>query len=294
MEKVLVIVVTYNGMAWIDRCLSSLFDTDFSVDVFVSDNLSTDDTVKHIKSNYPQVILSENKKNLGFGGANNIGFNYAIRQGYDYVYLLNQDAWVFDHTIETLINVSVSHPEYAILSPLQCTASLKALDDDFYHNVPESLWRDVFFDSKKEVYETDFLMAAHWFIPVSSLKTIGAFSPAFFHYGEDDNYVNRAHWHGYKIGIVPALKVVHDREYRIDSKKKILYMKSTFAIVRVSNPNVKWYLMIPRIMGSFCYNALKYRSFVSILNAVQFMIRLPHYLKIKKLSVVKKAFLTDI
>ena len=294
MEKVLVIVVTYNGMAWIDWCLSSLFHANFAVDVFVSDNLSTDDTVKHIKSNYPKVILSENKKNLGFGGANNIGFNYAIKHGYDYVYLLNQDAWVFDNTIETLVHVSVTHPEYAILSPLQCTASLKALDDDFYHNVPESLWRDVFFDSKKEVYETAFVMAAHWFIPVSSLNIIGAFSPAFFHYGEDDNYINRVHWHGFKVGIVPALKVVHDREYRIDSKKKILYMKSTFAIVRVSNPNVKWYLMIPRIMGSFCYSALKYASFVPILHVVQFMIKLPHYLKIKKLSVIKKAFLTEI
>lgn len=62
--KVLVIVVTYNALQWIDRCLASLLNSTIPVDCIVIDNMSTDDIVKYIKKSYKWVHLVSSKKIL--------------------------------------------------------------------------------------------------------------------------------------------------------------------------------------------------------------------------------------
>ncbi len=60
-------------------------------------------------------------------------------------------------------------------------------------------------------------MAAHWLIPVSALKKIGLFEKDLFPFwGQDDDWCNRARYHGFKIGIVPEAKAVHDRAKRTE------------------------------------------------------------------------------
>ena len=76
----LVIIVTYNAMKWVDRCFDSLIDSTYPNDVFVVDNGSTDGTQDYIKSKYPNVIFVQSGENLGFGKANNLGFKYAIER----------------------------------------------------------------------------------------------------------------------------------------------------------------------------------------------------------------------
>ena len=81
MDRVLVIVVTYNAMRWIDRCLGSLLASKPKPDVFVVDNASTDGTPDYLSSNFNDVIVNKPGRNLGFGQANNIGLKYALENG---------------------------------------------------------------------------------------------------------------------------------------------------------------------------------------------------------------------
>ncbi|MBZ9787851.1 glycosyltransferase [Psychroflexus sp. CAK57W] len=94
-----VIIVTYNAMSWIDRCLQSTGD----YPVVVVDNASTDQTVVHIQSNYPKATLLPQNKNLGFGQGNNVGISYALNQGAEHVFLLNQDAYLVVDVLEQFI-----------------------------------------------------------------------------------------------------------------------------------------------------------------------------------------------
>lgn len=98
MENLFVIIVTYNGEKWIDKCLSSVYKSTIPLTTIVIDNKSSDNTVQYIKTNFPMVILFEYQNNLGFGKANNIGIEYALKNNADYIYLLNQDAWVDPNT----------------------------------------------------------------------------------------------------------------------------------------------------------------------------------------------------
>ena len=216
-KKVYVIIVTYKGMQWYDRCLTSLRASTIPVQTIVVDNASNDGSVEYIRENYPEIILIESEENLGFGKGNNLALRYAYEHGCDYVFLLNQDAWLDDNTtIETLVRLSEQHPEYGIISPMHLSpdkASLNMMLEKSDNRCSKQILSDLYCGTPKEVYETNYVNAAAWLLPRSTLSILGGFDPLIFLYGEDDDYVNRAHFHGLKVGISLDAKVIHDHKF---------------------------------------------------------------------------------
>lgn len=239
MDKVLVIVVTYNAMQWIKRCFDSIFSSSIPLDAFVVDNGSIDGSQDFLKSFYPNIKFFQSDTNLGFGRANNIGLRYALDNGYDYVYLLNQDAWLMPNTIEILIGVHKANPFYGILSPLQMQANMLRLDENFklccLGKSNDNVWEDCFLGRRSDVFSVSYIMAAHWLISRDCLKKVGGFSPTFPHYGEDNNYANRTLYHEFAIGVVPNAVAVHDREYRRSNKARDIYMSYIFILIFLSD-----------------------------------------------------------
>ena len=131
MPKTTVIIVTYNAMKWAERCFNSLRESSVPLDCIVIDNGSTDGTRDFIKNKFPEVDFIQSPENLGFGKANNIGIEKAYKNGADFFYLMNQDAWLYEDSIEKLLAVFESHAkkdEMGILSPMHIDGSEKLLD----------------------------------------------------------------------------------------------------------------------------------------------------------------------
>lgn len=210
--KVLVIIVTYNGIRWIDRCLSALRQSTHPVTTMVIDNNSTDGTPRYIAEHFPEVILVGKKENLGFGQANNVGLRYALDNGYDYVLLLNQDAYLQPAAIEELLKVSDGKN---LFSPLHLTGEGKRLDSYFRESLRRAdneLLDDLLIGNEiKSHYEVGEVCAACWFMPIDIIRKIGGFNPLFFQYGEDNNYYTRLEYHHCKTFVVPSAHVWHDR-----------------------------------------------------------------------------------
>jgi GT2 family glycosyltransferase len=211
------IVVTYNGMQWVDRCLGSLRTSMLPVRTIVVDNGSTDGTPAHIEQHFPEVELIRTERNLGFGQANNVGMRIALDRGDDHVFLLNQDAWVQPGTIGRLVEMAA--PPFGVLSPMHLNGAGNALDWEFSlyltpARCPGLLSELVLGRAKDRVFEAEFINAAAWLITRNCLLTVGGFSPTFFHYAEDDNYLHRLFYHGSKLGLVTDAFAHHDREGR--------------------------------------------------------------------------------
>ena len=264
MERVLAIVVTYNGMKWIDRCLGSLFGSTLRPEVFVVDNGSTDGTVAYIRDRFPEVVLHQSDRNLGFGQANNLGLRRALDGDYSYVYLMNQDAWVDPDTLGTLVDISGRFPEYGALSPFQMEAGETRMDRRFIFNVCHrnlDLMDDLYSGDLKQVYPVPYIMAAHWLLTRKALETVGGFSPSFPHYGEDTNYADRLRFRGLRLGIVPGAKAVHDRGGRINPDKKEIYISAMNLISEISVPSSRSGFTLVRAFKKLCFNeVLAYRS----------------------------------
>ena len=226
--KLYIVIVTYNGAEWIRKCLGSVYDSDIKAIPIIIDNNSSDETLRIIRAEYPQTEIVETHANLGFGKANNIGIKMAMDRGADYIYLLNQDAWVDGNTFSLLIEVMERHPEYGIVSPIHLTGNGQNVDANFYDislsyaQIP-TLLNDYIVNNIKTIYDTYFIMAAHWMLSRSTIERIGYFSNAFPHYGEDANYIHRVHYWRLKVGFVPKAFAYHDREYRKDTPHKQVY-----------------------------------------------------------------------
>lgn len=291
MKRVLVIIVTYNGLKWADKCFSSLRESDFPVDVFVVDNGSSDGTPEYVREHFPEVMLHCTGENYGFGKANNIGLEYALAEGYDYVYLLNQDAWVQPDTIGCLVEAMETDPTYGILSPLQMTASMQAPDSRF---AVKSLDRPAETYVKGTIYDVPFVMAAHWLISRSCVETVGGFSPAFRHYGEDDNYIHRAVYHGFKVGFCGGVYAVHDREMRPYSRSSAMLLKCVASVVKVSNPlnclAVRIFLQPMELLAISVLRCSK-----DVLSYIPVFIKsLPQLLRLRRESMSRGAFLGGV
>ena len=137
--KVKVVIVTHNGMKWIDTCLKSLLNSSIPVSIIVVDNCSSDSTIEFIKANFQDVSLLEQNKNIGFGKANNIGISLAMKKGADYVFLLNQDAWVEDKTLEKLVQAHQKEQVFGIVSPMHLNGKGDALDYNFSKFIEDEL-----------------------------------------------------------------------------------------------------------------------------------------------------------
>ncbi|WP_339698751.1 glycosyltransferase family 2 protein [Algoriphagus aquimarinus] len=267
MFKVLSIVVTHNGEKWLDKCFRSLCISNFKTDVYCIDNHSSDRTIELIKENYPLVMVKSLNENIGFGMANNLGLLYARENNYDYVFLLNQDAWVETNTLSELVNVSNTYKNYGVLSPIHLNGTGDRLDLKFSQYIGERHCSNYYSDLllKKDinkVYSLPFVNAAAWLVTKSVLNNIGGFDPLFSHYGEDENFCQRLIYHGYSIGIVPNSVIYHDRPQKLDffDKYKDLYffervMKVTIANVNNKNFDIVFQKEISRI-NSFIYASI--------------------------------------
>ena len=238
------VIVTFNSIKWIELVLNSLHNSIIKTDVVIVDNGSTDGTISLIEKKYTSVILIKSTENLGFSKANNIGIEISLKNKADYVFILNHDAWVLEDTLDTLIKIAIKNKEYGILSPLHLNGKGDKLDENFSHYAGpkfcKNLINDFYLGHKlKEIYESKFVNAAAWLVTRKCLEKVGGFNPLFQMYGEDDNYVQRLRYHGFKLGIVPNCKIFHDREARALS----FYKKNNFenfkraTLLKYSDPN---------------------------------------------------------
>lgn len=240
LHKIYVIVVTYKGHQWYERCFTSLRNSEIPVQTVVIDNASNDGTVEYIREYFPEIHLIESKENLGFGRANNLGMRYALDNGCDYVFLLNQDAWIEPNSIKELVRIHQENPRYDVLSPMHITADKRALYieiEDGKTDHANSLLSDAYFQTLQDVYPFKYVNAAAWLMTRKTLETIGGFDPIFFLYGEDDNYLQRMEYHGVKLGLAPKVQIVHDhQETKIKGTIEYqLYRKEQYKLVEYTN-----------------------------------------------------------
>ncbi|MDR1901314.1 MAG: glycosyltransferase [Treponema sp.] len=294
--ELFVIIVTYNAMPWIKKCLDSVLESTVKSEIIIVDNCSTDETVSFIDSQYNGVTILKQSKNFGFGCANNIGISFALKKSAKYIYLLNQDAWVKSDTFDILINQVTANKNFGIVSPMQLNRAEDKLDKNFSYycspNLCYGFLDDLFFDRIKTIYKTTFVNAAHWLITRECIMTVGGFSPSFYHYGEDHNYIDRLHFHGFDVGICTSAIAIHDREDRSNSTNghaKQQYRRIVEKLSRISNKE-KTSMIIALAIFLIIKNSLTifiYKTAIPLYYSIKISINLPKILKNRNLTKIK-------
>lgn len=237
MKKVSIIIVTYNAEKYIYDCISSIRESKIDIHIIVIDNGSQDKTLNIIRTNFKNVEIVDSKKNLGFGAANNIGYEIALARKSDYIYLLNQDTISYPETLSTMLEILDSNSHIGVASPMHLNDDGKKLDKKFEEYIsagscPEYI-SDISLSQVSPFYEIGFVNAAAWLISIETVKKLGGlFSSAFFHYGEDSNFLSRLRYFKMKCVIIPNIYVHHLREKR-SGKMSAAFEKRKLSIKKV-------------------------------------------------------------
>lgn len=105
-----IIITSRNTRELLSRCVSRVYQTlknaDFSFEIIVADNASTDGSRSMLQKKFNTVVLIANKTNVGFGKANNQGIR---KSKGEYIVLLNSDTEVLPHAVQKLLSFSRSH-----------------------------------------------------------------------------------------------------------------------------------------------------------------------------------------
>ena len=210
--NVAIVVLNWNGKDPVQKCLDSIKDQGGKI--IVVENGSVDGSLELIKEKYPFVELVVNPKNMGFAGGVNQGINIAIRERYDFVALLNNDAVADQSWLEQLVFYMNDHPDVGIATCKLITENKQNLDSTGENF---SVWGLPFPRGRGEKVtnkydnQTDIFGASGGasIYRVDMFKDIGLFDEDFFAYYEDVDISFRAQLKGWKVSYVPESKAYH-------------------------------------------------------------------------------------
>jgi GT2 family glycosyltransferase len=221
-----VVIVSLNTREVLRECLQSILRETalLQVQTIVVDNGSKDGSQDMVEHEFPGVLLIRSTVNLGFGGANNLGFQSACGR---YIVLLNSDAFLTDGALECSVRHMDEDPKAGVGGgrllgrdgSLQPSGRLfpTLLDDLIVRSglaarFPSSRFFGRFdrtWASTMEPAEVDWVPGAFSIIRPEVLAAVGPFDPRFFLYYEEVDLCKRVKQLGYSVCYWPDISVVH-------------------------------------------------------------------------------------
>lgn len=244
-----IVILNWNTRDLLKRCLETLLasEGDFTYEVVVVDNASSDGSAAMVRENFPTVKVIDSPINGGFSYGNNLGLRLLGYRGAGdvdanaprYALLLNPDTEVPPETLYHMVRFMDSRQEVGVAGPkliledgtldLACRRSFPSPVIAFYHFsglaklFPKShrfaRYNMTFVDENEEV-EVDSVVGAYMQIRREAIEAVGLLDETFFMYGEDLDWAYRIKSAGWKVIYHPQVHIKHVKRAASRRSKK--------------------------------------------------------------------------
>ena len=315
MARVAIVVLNWNGADDAIACIASLLvQKDAVPDIILVDNDSHDDSAailgQYVAKVKAPIHFIKNGVNSGFTGGNNVGFSYALEQGYEYIGTLNPDATADAYWTSSLIAELDAKNGVGIATGILARSDKKTVDTTAEQyttwGIPSPRGRDGLLADAPQEAEYIFGSTGGGFIArASMLRDIGLFDEKFFMYYEDVDWCFRAQLAGYKVRYTPKAIAYHKLSVSTN-KVPGLAIYNTFKnlpMLFVKNvPLALWPHMYPRFVLAYTLilgNAIvRGRGTPAIKGWLKSWVLTPHMFherrKIQKNKVVSTEYIKSI
>lgn len=213
-DKISVVVPNWNGREELGACLDALLAQSTPHEIIVVENGSTDGSQEFLQANYPQVVILEQPKNLGFAEGVNVGIRHALEHHCEYIALLNNDAVPEKNWLEQLLNALKENPKAGIATGKFMSFDKKHIDStgDMYTTWGLAYPRgrgesaDNAYDEKSLVFGATGGASLY---RSAMLQAVGLFDKDFFAYYEDIDLSFRAQLAGWQVVYTPKAVAYH-------------------------------------------------------------------------------------
>src|SRR5574344_1205754 len=224
-----VVVVNYNGRAWLEGLLPDLEryvkQSRFQVEVIVVDNASTDDSLAWLETQTGLRLIRSNV-NGGFAFGNNLAIKTINSR---YICLLNSDTNVPD-SLDLLVEYLDTEPTVGVVTPRIITTS-GSLDKACHRGeptpwasltylaglerlFPRSRWLGRYHQGWSDlstIHSVDACTGAAMMVRKAAIEQVGLLDERFFMYGEDLDWCRRFREAGFSLIYHPGVTVVHHK-----------------------------------------------------------------------------------
>ena len=238
-------------------CLRSLACLDYPEKrVVLVDNGSMPVSLEAIESEFPDLVLLRNKRNLGFTGGNNVGIQRALADGANYVMLLNNDTEVAPDMLRLLLDFAEADEGIGVVGPLI-----------YYFQDPNRIWsagglvdprtgsalspgEGQVDDGQRVPVQVDYVSGCALLIKARVIEDVGLLDDRMFIYYEEADWCARAREAGYQIWLVPEANVWHkiSMEARALSRRYV-YLMTRNRLLYLRNRGASWQRLLRVIVG---------------------------------------------
>lgn len=228
--KVSIIIINYNTREYLKQYLDSLRNVksnNILIDILVVDNGSSDNSVRMVKDNYPEVGLICNDKNAGYSKAANQGIKSSDGE---YIIVSNTDIIIIDNALEKMTMYIKDHNDVGIVAPkvyddvqrksVQCSCrTFPSIQTALFNRYslltrlfPNNRWSNRYLMrdwDHKESREVDWVSGCFFITRRDAISNAGFFDEDFFMYNEDVDLCFRIKRAGWKVLYFPYAEIVH-------------------------------------------------------------------------------------
>lgn len=215
-----VVILNWNGWRDTHACLESLAGLTYpNAHVLVVDNASEDGSEARLRELHPALTLLQSGANLGFAGGNNVGLRYALENGAEYVWLLNNDTLVEPDALTALVDKMQREPDLGLCgSTLLYEAdrnTVQALGGARYNrwlgtveHIGQHQPRTQSVDEGAVEGQLSYLIGASTLASKSFLERVGLLQDDYFLYFEELDWAARARG-TFRLGYAAESVVYH-------------------------------------------------------------------------------------
>ncbi|HVL48231.1 MAG TPA: glycosyltransferase family 2 protein [Candidatus Thermoplasmatota archaeon] len=214
--SVATIIVNWNGLSDTIDCVNATLSLDYPRQgVFVVDNGSRPSQAAAIRERFSQVHVIESSENLGFAGGCNLAIEVALEHNYDYIFLLNNDAYPSDSGLLRQLLCVMQRHGAAVVGPKVTFESPPSIvwfaGGRVYRRTGRT--KHIGFNKPADrftgVVETDYITGCALLAHASVFREVGLLDESYFLYYEETDWCLKARKRGYKLLVDLDSVVVH-------------------------------------------------------------------------------------
>lgn len=232
-----IIFVNWNSVEVLGECIASIYEhtRDVRFEIIVVDNASPEGGVDSLAEQFPKITIIKSETNLGFAGANNVGFRHSTG---NYVLFLNPDTKLLSPSINIMLDRIKSLPDAGIvgckllntdmsvqLSSIQRFPTIlnQAVDAEYlrlrWPHCP--LWQIApLFSDDVKILKVDVIPGACMLMRRAVFEQVGMFTEDYFMYAEDLDLNFKLKRTGFSSYYVGETSIIHHGG-RSSSRQKV-------------------------------------------------------------------------
>ncbi|BAO56701.1 glycosyltransferase family 2 protein [Nonlabens marinus] len=260
--KIGIVILNWNGVELLKKFLPTVLDHSKGHAVYIADNASTDDSVKWVKENHPEVQIHQIPTNLGYAG----GYNHVVPLIKEEVLcLLNSDVEVAPGWCEAMEQAFSSDPNLAAAQPKildyynkdkfeYAGAAGGFLDQLGYPYCRGRVFDFLEMDHGQYDYriEVDWASGAALFVRKSVFEDCDGFDEDYFAHQEEIDLCWRMRQLDYSVQVIPGSQVYHIGGGTLNNsnprKTFLNFRNSLFTVVKNDKRSYWWLLIVGRLI----------------------------------------------